>query len=79
MKKTICTTTEEITEKFIKDGWSSNTSFSELTLEEAKEKGYLFAINGISKGRKYFKMNGNGNIYNDTGEIALFKLEKSTR
>lgn len=46
---------------------------------EAKEKGYLFAINGISKGRKYFKMNVNGNIYNDHGEIALFNLEKSTQ
>lgn len=39
-------TTEELAKKFIADGWNSNTSFSELTLDEAKEKGYLFAVNG---------------------------------
>ena len=32
--------TKEIKEKFIKEGWNKNISFSELTLQEAKEKGY---------------------------------------
>lgn len=32
---------EEISEAFIKDGWSVNTSFSEVTMEEAEKKGYL--------------------------------------
>lgn len=50
MKKNICTTAEEIKKKFIDDGWSKDISFYELTLEEAKEKGYLFAVDGINKG-----------------------------
>jgi hypothetical protein len=65
---------EQIKEKFIKNGWSSNTSFKELTLKDAEEKGYLFAISEIKKGKKYFKMNGNGNIYNDRGEITLYNI-----
>lgn len=67
-------TTEEIAKKFIADGWNPNTFFSELTLDEAKEKGYLFAVNGIKKGRNYFKMDATGNIYDDNGKIALFAL-----
>ena len=38
------TNTKEISEAFIRDGWSENTSFSEVTLEEAKEKGLYFAV-----------------------------------
>lgn len=29
---------EEISEAFIKDGWSVNTSFSEVTMEEAEKR-----------------------------------------
>ena len=74
MKKNICTTIEEMKKKFINDGWSKDISFSELTLEEAKEKGYLFAIDGINNGQKFFVMNGNGNIYKSNGEIACFNI-----
>ena len=74
MKKNICTTAEEIKKKFIDDGWSKDISFYELTLEEAKEKGYLFAVDGINKGQKFFVMNGNGNIYKNNGEIACFNI-----
>lgn len=70
--------TEQIREKFIKDGWSENTSFVELSLEEAKKKGYLFAINGIAKGEKFFKMNVSGNIYNSKGEILLYNITPKT-
>jgi hypothetical protein len=56
-------TAEQITDHFIKDGWSKSTSFTELSLKEAEEKGYHFAINGINNGRKYFKMNVSENIY----------------
>jgi len=67
-------TVEQIANKFIKDGWSKNTSFTELSLKEAEEKGYLFAINEIKNGRKYFKMNVSENIYNDNGKIALYNI-----
>lgn len=74
MKKNIYTTVEEMKKKFVNDGWSKDISFSELTLEEAKEKGYLFAIDGINNGQKFFVMNGNGNIYKSNGEIACFNI-----
>lgn len=65
---------DEMKKKFIDDGWGEDTSFYELTLEEAKEKGYLFAIDGINNGQKFFVMNGNGNIYKSNGEIACFNI-----
>lgn len=67
-------TVEQITNSFIKDGWSKDTSFIELSLTEAKQKGYTFAINGINKGSKYFKMNITNNIYDDTGKITMFDI-----
>lgn len=71
----IFTNVEQIREKFIKDGWNERISFVELSLEEAKEKGYLFAINGISKGVKYFKMNDNGNIYSNKGKVLIYNVK----
>lgn len=69
----------QITEAFIEDGWGKNTTFEELTLEEAKENGYLFAIDGIRKGRKYFKMNICNNIYDDNGNLMCYgNLKVST-
>lgn len=70
----IFNTVEQITNNFIKDGWNNNTSFEELELKEAEEKGLLFAIKGIKKGRKYFKMNGCNNIYDDKGKITLYNI-----
>ena len=74
MKRKVYKTAEEITQKFIKDGWTENTSFSELSLEEAKERGLLFVIGGINKGHKYFKMNVCGNIYDDRGKLVMFNI-----
>ena len=65
----------EITSDFIKEGWSNDTLFTELSREEAEAKGYLFAIHGMYNGRKYFVMNGNGNIFDDTGKIVLFNID----
>ena len=74
MNRDVYATAEKITKRFIEDGWSANTSFSELTMDEAKKSGYLFAVDGIKKGRKYFKMRRSVNIYNDSGKIALLNL-----
>lgn len=68
------TTVEQIREKFIRDGWNKDTSFEELTLEEAKARGLLFAVAGIQKGKKYFKMNISGNIFDDKGKIAFYNI-----
>jgi len=67
-------TTEEIKNNFVKSGWDKTISFRELTLKEAQEENLLFVINGMSKGRKYFRMNVSGNIYNDKGKIVLFNI-----
>lgn len=65
---------EEITEFFINDGWGENTSFSEVCLEEAKEKGYGYIIRGIKNGEKFLKMNVSGNIFNENGRLVLFNI-----
>lgn len=65
---------EEITRFFINDGWGENTTFTELSTQEAEEKGYLFAVDGIKKGKKYFAMGVCGNIYDDSGKIACFNI-----
>jgi hypothetical protein len=67
-------TAEEITTGFINDGWSKDISFTELSLQEAEDKGYYFAINGIKKGRKYYKMSVTGNIFNDNGRLSFYNI-----
>lgn len=71
----IFTNTEQISRKFIEDGWNKNTSFVEVSLDEAKENGYLFMINNITEGKKYFRMKANGNIYDNKGEIVLYNIK----
>lgn len=68
------TNAEEITRFFINDGWGEDTTFSELSEKKAREKGCIFAVNGIKKGRKYFVMGICGNIYDDNGKIAMFNI-----
>ena len=67
-------TTDEITKFFIENGWNEHTSFSELTLEEAKAHGYGAVIEGMNKGHKYFKMNVTGNIFDEKGEIFMYNI-----
>lgn len=69
------TNIKQIREEFIKDGWNEDISFEELTLEEAKIKGYIFAVDGIKKERKYFKMNVTGNIFDDKGKVVLYNVK----
>lgn len=69
------TNAEEIATAFVKKGWSADTSFSELTMEEANENGYSFAASEIKKGKKVFKMDGNGNIYSETGKIMFYNVK----
>lgn len=72
MKNKTYTTAEEITSEFIKSGWGEDTIFSELSFEEAKERGYCFVVDGMNRGRKYFKMGVCGNIYDDKGKLLMF-------
>lgn len=64
-------TSAEMKIKFEKDGWN-NVNFRELTQEEAKAKGYLFAMNTT---KKYFVMIETGNIFDCNGKIAMFNLK----
>ena len=66
--------TKEITKAFVKDGWSEDTTFQELTMDEAMVKGLTFAINMINDGRKVFKMNICGNLYSDTGKLLMYNI-----
>ena len=43
-------------------------------MKEAKEKGYLSVIADINNGRKCFKMNVCGNIYDDKGKLIYFNI-----
>lgn len=65
---------EEMTAAFKKKGWSDDTSFSEVTMEEAVSKGYLFAVAAIANGEKIFRMNVCGNIYSETGKLLSYNI-----
>lgn len=65
---------EQIKEHFIKDGWSDDISFDELSIEEANNNGYLFAINGIANGEKFFKMKVSEDIYNHKGKVVMYNF-----
>lgn len=66
--------TKQIRDSFVKNGWNESVSFDELSLKEANEKGYTFAVSGIINGKKYFKMNVCGNIYDDKGKVVIFNV-----
>lgn len=66
---------KQIRDSFVRNGWNESVLFEELSMQEAKEKGYLFAIDKINKGRKYFKMNVCGNIYDDNGRLVLLNIQ----
>lgn len=66
-------TAKKLREKFLKDGWN-NVHFEEITKREAEEKGLFFATMGIKKGKQYFRMIENGNIFDETGKIAMFNI-----
>ena len=70
-------TVEKMAEKFRKDGWSQNVSFTEMTLEDAKEIGCFSIEERIRKGFKYFKMVSSGNIYDHCGNVVMYNLRPS--
>jgi hypothetical protein len=65
---------KQIRDNFVRNGWDESVSFDELSLKEAIEKGYTFAVSGIKNGKKYFKMNVCGNIYDDKGKVVIFNV-----
>ena len=68
-------TKEELKERFLAEGWGKDTDFMELTLEDAKKKGYLFAVRGILEGKRYYRMEQSGNIYDNYGRLVLLDVK----
>lgn len=64
----------EISNAFQLNGWDKDTTFEEVTMEEAEIRGLIFAVNEIRAGRKIFKMNGCGNIYSQTGDLLMYNI-----
>lgn len=67
-------TVEQIKAAFVKDGWSSNTEFSELTMQEAKEIGCYSIMRDMERGKKFFRMAVTGNIFDNRGEIVIYNI-----
>lgn len=67
----------EITAAFINDGWSKNTSFTELSFDDAREIGKYF-VDLMLKGTKLFRMNICGNVYDDTGKLLFFDIASTS-
>lgn len=67
-------TPEAIAKKFIKDGWSENTTFMEMPADLAKKMGCLSIADDINDGHKYFIMNESFNVFDEKGEDALYNI-----
>jgi len=67
-------TASEIEVAFIKDGWSPNTKFELLTDRDADGIGCHSIVAAMNRGRKFFRMTANGNIYDDQGKIVIFNI-----
>lgn len=65
---------EEIAKEFRKKGWREDTTFTEVTMEEAVIRGLLFAVSELKAGRKIYKMNETGNIYNQSGDLLMYNI-----
>lgn len=71
---TMYNTTEQIRAAFVKDGWSSNIEFLELTMEDAKKIGSWSILRDMERGKKFFRMVSTGNIFNNRGEVVIFNI-----
>lgn len=67
-------TTEQIRAAFVKDGWSSNIEFLELTMEDVKKIGSWSILRDMERGKKFFRMVSTGNIFNNRGEVVIFNI-----
>lgn len=74
MAKTYMTYTE-IREAFIKQGWNPGISFSEYTLEDAVAEGRTGVADKIRRGQRFYRMNNNGNVYDDRGSLECFDIK----
>lgn len=72
-------TIESIREFFINDGWGKNTDFTEYSFEDAQKDGCLSIMENIKKGKKYFKMNITGNVFDDNGNISFYNIKTKPR
>lgn len=67
-------TAEQIRAAFVKDGWSSDTEFSELTMQEAREIGCYSIIRDMEREKKFFRMTVTGNIFDNCGKIVIYNI-----
>lgn len=67
------TTTEEIRNAFIKNGWNESTFFEKITPEETEMHRFF-----VHEYPFYFRMSESGNIYTPDGNIFLYNIPITT-
>lgn len=65
-------TAEDLTAIFIKNGWSENTLFEELTREDLQKAGVRLLTLRMDQGEQFFRMAVSNNIYNEKGELIVY-------
>jgi len=68
-------TVEQIKAAFVKDGWSSDIKFEELTRPEAEKIGSWTILRDMERGRKFFRMLSTGNIFDDRGSVVIYNIQ----
>lgn len=63
-------TVDEITDSFVKKGWSNDTRFHEATSDEVRDK-----FGGLNSDKRFFVMDTTGNWYDDRGKIASYNIK----
>ena len=67
-------TVDEITAAFIGKGWAPDTTFEEVTLDDAEQHGFGHIASKIRRGRRFYRMGVTGNIFDGNGKIAMFNI-----
>ena len=71
-------TAEDLTAIFIKNGWSENTLFEELTKEDLQKAGVGLLTLRMEQGERFFRMAVSYNIYDEKGKLIAHGNLKTT-
>lgn len=71
-------TAEDLTAIFIKNGWSENTLFEELTKEDLQKAGVGLLTLRMDQGERFFRMAVSNNIYDEKGKLIAYGNLKTT-